>query len=93
MKNTNLYDNEGNGVIKMAVYDDNDFLSPYSVRKEYSINSEVAQFLDNSVSPIKSTSPLKIKIYSDCITPEEQINYKNGIVKITEIAFLKQICF
>ena len=79
-KNSYLYDADGYGVIKMAVYDDNDFLSPYSVRKESVINSEVAKFLDNSVNPINSKTPLKIKIYSDCITTEEQSDYRNGII-------------
>ena len=79
-KNSYLYDADGCGVIKMAVYDDNDFLSPYSIRKESVINSEVAKFLDNSVNPINSKTPLKIKIYSDCITTEEQSDYRNGII-------------
>ena len=79
VKSPQHYDSEGYGVVKMAVYNDSEFLSPYSVAKGGVINSEVAKFLDNSVSPIQSKTPLKIKIYSDCITPAEQFKYTNGI--------------
>ena len=79
VKSPQHYDSEGFGVVKMAVYNDSEFLSPYSVAKGGVINSEVAKFLDNSVSPIQPKTPLKIKIYSDCITPAEQFKYTNGI--------------
>ncbi len=60
--------NKKNKELEMYVYNDNDFLSPYTNKTEGIINSEVAEFLQNSANSIPLKSSITINIHSDCIT-------------------------
>ena len=65
--------------INLTVYDDSNFLSPYSSDNEEIISDEVAGFLENSAKQIKPTRSLKINIKSKTIAENEKPVYLRAI--------------
>ncbi|MGN1405903.1 MAG: hypothetical protein ACI4WM_06505, partial [Erysipelotrichaceae bacterium] len=72
-------DKEGNIIINMAVLDDSDFISPFSMSEIPVINSDVAEFIENSTIGIPPKEKLKLIIHSDCIDEDEKILYRKAI--------------
>ena len=65
--------------ISLTVYDDSNFLSPYSSDNEEIISDEVAGFLENSAKQIKPTRSLKINIKGKTIAENEKPVYLRAI--------------
>jgi len=72
-------DAEGRSVINLTVYDDSNFLSPYSSNDEEIISDEVARFLENSSSAFDTNDKIHIVIASDEISKAEQKTFANAI--------------
>ncbi|MCD8373354.1 MAG: hypothetical protein LUD27_08665 [Clostridia bacterium] len=72
-------DEDGRAVVELCVRDDSDFLSPYSSSSNSVINSEVAEFIDTSVRPLKADERVRLEIHSDEITADEQKVYTSAI--------------
>ncbi|MCM1289227.1 MAG: hypothetical protein NC132_01010 [Corallococcus sp.] len=66
-------------VIDMTVLNDDGFLSPYSPTDKPIINTEVAEFLENSANAHTLKSNFVIRIHSNCIDEEEKVQYKDAI--------------
>ncbi|NLC92674.1 MAG: hypothetical protein GX677_04320, partial [Treponema sp.] len=71
-------DADGRSIIDMVVKDDSNFLSPY-YGKYPVINSEVAEYLDNSQKAVLPKSEIKIRIKSNEIDDNEKIIYEEAI--------------
>ena len=65
--------------IKMQVLNDDDFLSPFSMSEVPVINSEVADFIENSTINLPPKEKLKIIIHSNCIDDNEKLLYDKAI--------------
>ncbi|MDD6122499.1 MAG: hypothetical protein PUD27_03450 [Solobacterium sp.] len=72
-------DKDGIVIIDMAVLDDSEFISPFSMSEIPIINKEVAEFIENSTIGIPPKEKLKLIIYSDCIDEDEQMLYRKAI--------------
>lgn len=72
-------DDSGRSEINLTIYDDDNFLSPYSSDNEEIISDEVASFLENNVHLINPKEPLHIKISSNEINETEKGIYKRAI--------------
>lgn len=73
------FDDENRAIINLNIYDDSNFLSPYSANTSQIINDEVASFLENQVKLIKIKYPLTIIINSNCIDEKEKIIYTDAL--------------
>lgn len=71
-------DADGRSIIDMVVKDDSNFLSPY-YGKYPVINSDVAEYLDNSQKAVLPKSEIRIKIKSNVIDDNEKIIYEEAI--------------
>lgn len=71
-------DADGRSIIDMVVKNDSNFLSPY-YGKYPVINSEVAEYLDNSQKAVLPKSEIKIRIKSNEIDDNEKIIYEEAI--------------
>lgn len=65
--------------IKMQVLNDDDFLSPFSMSEVPVINSDVADFIENSTINLPPKEKLRLIIHSDCIDDNEKILYDKAI--------------
>lgn len=65
--------------IKMQVLNDDDFLSPFSLSEVPVINSEVADFIENSTINLPPKEKLKLIIHSNCIDDNEKLLYDKAI--------------
>lgn len=65
--------------IKMQVLNDDDFLSPFSMSEVPVINSEVADFIENSTINLPPKEKLKLIIHSNCIDDNEKLLYDKAI--------------
>lgn len=72
-------DEEGRAVLKMTVLRDEDFLSDFSAGTRPVIDSEVAEFLNESALPLLPAEPVCLQIYSDCISEEEKPVYSAAL--------------
>ena len=72
-------DEEGRAVIEMTVMSDEDFLSDFSVGRRPTVSSEVAEFLEESARAFLPAEPIRLNIYSDCITEEKQEGYSAAL--------------
>ena len=77
--NKPLLDENGRVVIDMSVNNDDAFLSNYCSGDNPVISSEVSEFLENAYPHTKTSTPLTLKIKSDCIDENEKIVYENAI--------------
>ena len=68
-------DEEGRAVLEMTVLKDEDFLSDFSAGKRPAVNAEIAEFLNECALPLLPNDSVRVKIYSDCISQEEQPVY------------------
>ncbi|MCD7728484.1 MAG: hypothetical protein LUI60_01040 [Clostridia bacterium] len=73
------HDEDGRAVVELTVRDDNDFLSPYSSGTRSVINGDVAEFIEASVMPLNANDLVRLEIYSDEITQDEQKVYTAAI--------------
>lgn len=69
----------GRTTIKMQVLNDDDFLSPFSMSEVPVINSEVADFIENSTINLPPKEKLKLIIHSNCIDDNEKLLYDKAI--------------
>ncbi len=74
-------DEDGNYIINATIYDDSNFLSPYTSDNEEMISEETATFLEQSSKIVPPKANLHIKIYSNEIDDREQEVYKKAIKK------------
>ena len=72
-------DDNGNSVINITVYNDNDFLSPYSTNNTEFLSEETATFLEHSAKVVPPKNPLHIRIHSNEIDDNEKVKYKKAI--------------
>ena len=72
-------DAEGRVVIDMTVENDDGFLSAFSESDTPIVDSEVAEFIEDSAEPIKPREPLTLRIHSKCIDEHEQTVYREAI--------------
>ena len=77
--NEYLRDEQGRVVVKMTIQDDKHVLSEFSQTETPVIDSEVAEFIENSTLSIPVKEPLNLRITSDCITDNEKEAYSKGI--------------
>lgn len=66
-------------IINLVVYDDEDFLSPYSGDDQEIISQEVAGFLNSRAKRLKRHKQVHIKISSNKIEESEQKVYSRAI--------------
>ncbi len=74
-------DEEGRAIIEMTVLRDEDFLSDFSAGARPVIGAEVAEYLNESALPLLPKEPVCLKIYSDCISEEEQSVYNAALME------------
>ena len=67
------------GTLRMAVRDDNGFLSPFYPEGEPVISGEVADFLENVALAYPPGTPLALHISGDCVEEAEQDLYRDAI--------------
>lgn len=72
-------DNDGRIIINMQVLNDDDFLSPFSMSEVPVINSDVADFIENSTINLPLKEKLKLIIHSNCIDDNEKLLYDKAI--------------
>lgn len=72
-------DNDGRIIINMQVLNDDEFLSPFSMSEVPVINSDVADFIENSTINLPPKEKLRLIIHSDCIDDNEKILYDKAI--------------
>lgn len=75
----NNVDEEGRSIINITIYNDNDFLSPYSTSNEEILTEDTAKFLEHSAMTANPKNPLHINIYSDEIDSVEKEKYPKAI--------------
>lgn len=73
------YDSQGRAILTMRVRDDGDFLSPYSLSREETISTDVAEFLTESAMAVHPRMPMTLHIHSQCIDEKEQDVYRRAI--------------
>ncbi len=74
-------DEYGNVVIDMTVTDDSNFLSPFSMKTQPVISTDVADFLETSTCSYVPDESFSLKIHSDCIDENEQKVYPKAIAE------------
>lgn len=74
-----IRDEQNRIVVEMTVQNDKNFLSEFSQTKTPVINTEVAEFIENSTYSIPVKEPLTLRITSDCISDNEKEGYSKGI--------------
>ena len=72
-------DSAGRCVINLTIYDDDNFLSPYSLDNEEIISDEMSNFFDHATKAVAPKDSLHINIYSDKIDEEEKKIYPKAI--------------
>ena len=65
-------DDENRVIINMTVKDDSNFLSVFSQSDTPVINTEVAEFIENSTNSVLPKEQLTLRIHSDCIDDTEK---------------------
>ena len=72
-------DDENRVIINMTVKDDSNFLSVFSQSDTPVINTEVAEFIENSTNSVLPKEQLTLRIHSDCIDDTEKAIYRDAI--------------
>lgn len=72
-------DQEGRVIINMKVKDDSNFLSVFSENDTPVISSEVADFIETRTGCVPPREPLTLRIHSNCIDGQEQVQYREAI--------------
>ena len=72
-------DDENRVIINMTVKDDSNFLSVFSQSDTPVINTEVAEFIENSTNSVLPKEQLTLRIHSDCIDDTEKAIYREAI--------------
>lgn len=72
-------DTNGRIIVDMTVNDDGDFLSRFSESENPVINSDVADFIENTTKSIPPSAMISLRIHSDCIDDKEKVVYDKAI--------------
>lgn len=72
-------DEENRVIIDMNVKCDDDFLSVYSSSTIPTVNTEVAEFIENNAEPIPPHEPISLRIHGKTIDDGEKIIYEKAI--------------
>lgn len=72
-------DTNGRIIVDMTVNDDGDFLSRFSESENPVINSDVADFIENTTKSIPPSAMISLRIHSDCIDDKEKMVYDKAI--------------
>lgn len=78
-KQEHEHDEQGRAVIDLRVLDDSEFLSPYSTATHNIISEDVSDFIEHSMQGVPPEEAVHIRMHSDVITPEEQVEYTKAI--------------
>ena len=78
-KNEHRKDKEGRVIVDLRVINDESFLSPYSTEGHNIISAELSDFIEHSLSSVPIDKPIRFRIFSDDITDEEQMEYREAI--------------
>ncbi len=72
-------DGEGRIIVDFCVHSDDDFLSPYSLRSNVELSTDVAEFIERSVDSAPVKEQVCLRVHSDVITDEEKVAYDRAI--------------
>lgn len=83
-------DCDGRAIVDMEVKDDTEFLSVYCKSDMPTINSSVADFLENATRSRPCDEQFTLRIHSNCIDDREKKVYKQAIKNYYTEEFLAQ---
>ncbi len=72
-------DEEGRIIVDLCVHNDDDFLSPYSLRSSVELSTGAAEFIERSVDSAPVKEQVRLRVHSDVITQEERCAYDKAI--------------
>ncbi|MBE5745343.1 MAG: hypothetical protein E7355_04320 [Clostridiales bacterium] len=72
-------DDEGRVIVDFCVHSDDDFLSPYSLRSNAELSTDVADFIERSLDTVPVKEQVRLRVHSNVITEEEQKSYETAI--------------
>ncbi len=78
-KKERLRDSEGRAIVDFCVHSDDDFLSPYSLRSNAELSTDVAEFIERSLDSVPVKEQVRLRVHSDVITKEEERAYTEAI--------------
>ncbi len=80
-------DDEGRIIVDFCVHSDDDFLSPYSLRSNAELSTDVAEFIERSLETAPVKEQVRLRVHSDVISDEEKVAYEGAIHSYYEDRF------